>query len=56
MPVTRRELCSMLPAVLIPAILPSEASAAQEDSMPSAVYPFESCRCERPTARRFAPC
>jgi len=41
MPVTRRELCSMLPAVLIPAILPSEASAAQEDSMPSAVYPFE---------------
>jgi len=31
----------MLPAVLIPAILPSEASAAQEDSMPSAVYPFE---------------
>jgi mannose-6-phosphate isomerase-like protein (cupin superfamily) len=41
MPVTRRELCSMLPAVLIPAVLPSEASAAQEDAMPSAVYPFE---------------
>jgi len=31
----------MLPAVLIPAILPSGASEAQEDSMPSAVYPFE---------------
>jgi mannose-6-phosphate isomerase-like protein (cupin superfamily) len=41
MPVTRRDLCSMLPAVLIPAILPSEALAAQDDSMPSAVYPFE---------------
>jgi mannose-6-phosphate isomerase-like protein (cupin superfamily) len=41
MPVTRRDLCSMLPAVLIPAILPSEAPAAQDDSMPSAVYPFE---------------
>jgi len=41
MPVTRRDLCSMLPAVLIPAILPSGASAAQDDSMPSAVYPFE---------------
>jgi mannose-6-phosphate isomerase-like protein (cupin superfamily) len=41
MPVTRRDLCSMLPAVLIPAILPSRASAAQDDSMPSAVYPFE---------------
>jgi mannose-6-phosphate isomerase-like protein (cupin superfamily) len=31
----------MLPAVLIPAILPSGASAPQDDSMPSAVYPFE---------------
>ena len=41
MPVTRRELCSMLPAMLIPAILPSEVSAAQDESMPSAVYPFE---------------
>ena len=41
MPVTRRDLCSMLPAVLIPAIFPSEAPAAQDDSMPSAVYPFE---------------
>ena len=41
MPVTRRDLCSMLPAVLIPAILPSEVSPAQDDSMPSAVYPFE---------------
>jgi mannose-6-phosphate isomerase-like protein (cupin superfamily) len=38
---TRRELFSMLPAALIPAIFPSEASAAQENAMPSAVYPFE---------------
>ena len=41
MPVTRRELCSMLPAVLIPTILPSEASAGQDVPMPSAMYPFE---------------
>ena len=41
MPVTRRELCSMLPAVLIPAILPSEATAQQDKAMPSAMYPFE---------------
>lgn len=41
MSVTRRELCSMLPAVLIPAILPSETSAQQDVSMPSAMYPFE---------------
>ena len=41
MSVTRRELCSMLPAVLIPAILPAEVSAQQDGSMPSAMYPFE---------------
>ena len=41
MPVTRRELCSMLPAMLIPAILPSEASTAQDNSLPSTIYPFE---------------
>ncbi len=41
MPVTRRELCSMLPTVIIPAILPSKASAEQEVAMPSAVFPFE---------------
>jgi mannose-6-phosphate isomerase-like protein (cupin superfamily) len=41
MSATRRELFSMLPAMLIPAILQREASAAQESPMPSAVYPFE---------------
>ncbi len=41
MSVTRRELNSMLPAVLIPAIFPSEPSPAQENAMPSAVYPFD---------------
>jgi mannose-6-phosphate isomerase-like protein (cupin superfamily) len=41
MPVTRRELCSILPAMLIPAVLRSKDSAAQEESVPSAVYPFE---------------
>jgi len=41
MSVTRRELCSMLPAMLIPAILPSEATAEQDKAMPSAMYPFE---------------
>src|SRR3977135_2968608 len=41
MSVTRRELCSMLPAVLIPAIPRPGDSAAQENAMPSAVYPFE---------------
>jgi mannose-6-phosphate isomerase-like protein (cupin superfamily) len=31
----------MFPAVLIPAVLPSDGSAAQEDVLPSAMYPFE---------------
>jgi mannose-6-phosphate isomerase-like protein (cupin superfamily) len=41
MSATRRELFSMLPAVFIPAFFPSESSAAQENAMSSAVYPFE---------------
>jgi quercetin dioxygenase-like cupin family protein len=41
MSVTRREMCSMLPAVLIPAILPTEATAPQDTPVPSAMYPFE---------------
>jgi mannose-6-phosphate isomerase-like protein (cupin superfamily) len=41
MPLTRRHLCSMIPAVLLPAILPREASAQQDSAMPSAMYPFE---------------
>src|SRR2546427_33562 len=41
MAVTRRELCSILPAVLIPAILPTEAIAEQDKPMPSAMFPFD---------------
>lgn len=41
MSMTRRELCSMLPAVLIPTTHASGASAEQDAAMPSAMYPFE---------------
>ena len=41
MSMTRRELCAMLPAVLIPAMHASGASAEQDAAMPSAMYPFE---------------
>jgi quercetin dioxygenase-like cupin family protein len=42
MAVTRRELCSILPAVLIPAIVRAEAIAEQDKSaMPSAMFPVE---------------
>ena len=39
--ITRRDVCSLLPAALLPVILPSEASAQQDKAMPSAMYPFE---------------
>jgi quercetin dioxygenase-like cupin family protein len=41
MAVTRRELCSMLPAVLIPALVPAEAIAGADQAMPSAMFPFD---------------
>jgi mannose-6-phosphate isomerase-like protein (cupin superfamily) len=41
MSVSRRELCSMIPGVLIPALLPLEASAQEDKAMPSAMFPFE---------------
>jgi mannose-6-phosphate isomerase-like protein (cupin superfamily) len=40
MSATRRELLSMLPVMLIPAVLPLAASAQEDKSMPSAMYPF----------------
>jgi len=41
MSTTRRELFSILPAVLMPALLPFETSGEQDTAMPSAMYPFE---------------
>ncbi len=41
MSMTRRELCSILPAALIPAIHASGSSAGQDISLLSALYPFE---------------
>lgn len=41
MSITRRELCSMLPAALIPTIHASAASAEQDAALPSTMYPFE---------------
>ena len=42
MPLTRRELCSVFPAALLPALLSAEPASAQQDSLPSAMYPFDS--------------
>jgi mannose-6-phosphate isomerase-like protein (cupin superfamily) len=41
MSMTRREVCSMLPALLLPAMHASGASAEQDTAMPSAMCPFE---------------
>jgi hypothetical protein len=37
MSMTRREVCSMLPALLLPAMHASGASAEQDTAMPSAM-------------------
>jgi mannose-6-phosphate isomerase-like protein (cupin superfamily) len=41
MSMSRRDLCSMLPAMLLPAILPAQATAQQDKSLPSAMYQFD---------------
>ena len=41
MSVNRRELCAMFPAVLIPAILPTAATADEGNVLPSAMYTFD---------------
>jgi mannose-6-phosphate isomerase-like protein (cupin superfamily) len=41
MPLTRRELCSVLPMALLPALLPLEDPSAPQNSLPSAAYPFD---------------
>jgi len=41
MSITRREMCLLLPATLFPAVMRPEGMAAQDGSMPSAMYPFE---------------
>lgn len=38
---TRRELFSLLPAMLLPSLLPFEESAQQDSAIPSTMYPFE---------------
>jgi mannose-6-phosphate isomerase-like protein (cupin superfamily) len=41
MSMTRRELCLMLPASLLPPALTPESMAAQESPLPSAMFPFD---------------
>ena len=42
MSITRREMCSLLPAAMLPfAVPPLAKSSEQGDSLPSAGYPFE---------------
>jgi mannose-6-phosphate isomerase-like protein (cupin superfamily) len=41
MSATRRELFSILPAVLLATVLPSEGYAQEDKAMPSAMFPFE---------------
>lgn len=41
MPLTRRQLCSVFPVALLPALLSVEDPSARQSSLPSAIYPFD---------------
>jgi len=45
---TRRDLCLLLPAALVPAVWRPANAAEQEAAMPSAMYPFEKLPVRRP--------
>src|SRR5260370_17281944 len=49
MSMTRREICSLLPAALFPALIRIEGSGTQDRSLPSASYPFEKLPILTPT-------
>src|SRR6267154_283780 len=40
MPLTRRELCSVFPVALLPALFSVEEPSARQSSLPSAMYPY----------------
>src|SRR5712672_3941398 len=41
MPLTRRELCSVFPVALLPALFSVEEPFARQSSLPSGMYPFD---------------
>lgn len=41
MPLTRRELFSVFPVALLPALFSVEVPSARQSSLPSAMYPFD---------------
>jgi mannose-6-phosphate isomerase-like protein (cupin superfamily) len=52
MPLTRRELCSAVPA-LLPVLLHAEAQSPAEDALPSAMYPFDKLPVETSNGAQF---
>ena len=47
MPLTRRELCSVFPVALLPVLLSTEDLSAQQNSLPSTMYPFDNLHVRR---------
>jgi len=41
MPLSRRQLCSLLPAALLPTTIRLEGATPPDDSLPSATFPFD---------------
>jgi mannose-6-phosphate isomerase-like protein (cupin superfamily) len=55
MPLTRRDLCLIFPGALLAGLEPSENSAQQQATLPSAMYPFEQLSVQTSDHAQFRP-
>jgi mannose-6-phosphate isomerase-like protein (cupin superfamily) len=53
MTLTRRELCSVVPAALLPALLHAEGQAPAQNALPSAMYAFDKLPVETSNNAQF---
>lgn len=53
MPMTRRELCSIIPAGLLPALFQSNDPAQQNYPLPSAMYSFDSLHIRKSSKAQY---
>jgi mannose-6-phosphate isomerase-like protein (cupin superfamily) len=51
----RREICLLLPAACLPGLAESEASATDENVLPSATFPFDKLTVETSNGAEFRP-
>src|ERR1700685_3547053 len=55
MPLTRRELCTLLPAAFLPAAMRLQGATPTDDSLPSATFPFDKLPVSATNNAEFRP-